>query len=351
MIVPIMALILLSQCLAQRRLWRNWARALGFILAGATLALSPFVATLSNNPELVTAHTNKRGIWNHWGDLAGRYEMPPSDKGGILWEQVKRTFLAFVSEPDSFYGAFIYRFMDQPLLPSIIAALAMVGIVWFCLRIRTDASRLVLIWLAVPCLLASILTDVAGQAHRLLSPMLVWLIAAALIIDVGRRFIQRYLPVRVAGLLVICMLAVPLVAGTRDAYSYLRPDATEEFAIAGTAQARCLEALSPGTIALIDGAPRIYARHGPSRYLGNHVVRRDLDGPSAEIPTGARDLVILIHERNHSDVDKILARYPDALSVEVERPAGKQALTVIAFATNRASAAADLAACKQNAET
>ena len=196
LIIPIMGLILLSQCLVKRHEWRSWTRGFGLIIAGALLALSPFLSTLSKDPTLLTAHTNKRGIWNHWQDLAGRYKLAPSDKFGILWQQIKHTFLAFVSEPDSFYGAFIYRFMDQPLLPSIIAALAMLGIIALCLRVRTDAARLALIWLVVPCLFASVLTDVAGQAHRLLNPMLVWLIAAALVIDAGRRIVWRHLPAR-----------------------------------------------------------------------------------------------------------------------------------------------------------
>ena len=69
------------------------------------------------------------------------------------------------------------------------------------------------------------------------------------------------------------------------------------------------------------------------------------------IPADARELVILVHESNRSDVDEILDRYPDALSIEVERPAGRRALTVIALYSDPELAATVLAACKQNAES
>ncbi|MEZ4570163.1 MAG: hypothetical protein R2849_07520 [Thermomicrobiales bacterium] len=150
LIVPMLIAVLVSQCLAARRDLRLWVRGMGSVAAGTFLALSPLLANLSNNPELLTAHTNKRGIWNHWQDLANRYETTPGDKAGIVWEQVKRTFFAFTSEPDSRFGAFMYRFMDQPLLPSIIAALAIAGVAVLCWRWRTEAARITLIWLAVP---------------------------------------------------------------------------------------------------------------------------------------------------------------------------------------------------------
>ncbi|CAN5517980.1 hypothetical protein BH23CHL2_BH23CHL2_05700 [soil metagenome] len=350
LIIPILIAILISQSLVNRRDWRIWVRATGFIVLGAFLALSPFLSNLSNNPELLTDHTNKRGIWNHWHDLADRYDTVASDKTGILWEQVRRTFFAFTTEPDSRYGAFMYRFMDQPLLPTIIAVLAISGVVALSLRWRSDAARITLIWLTMPCIFASILTDVAGQAHRLLNPMLAALIAAALVIDAGRRFLWPRLPVQAAVVAVTCILLVPLIAGFRDSYDYIQSGATMSFGVPATAQARCLEALPAGTLALIDGAPRIYARHGPSRYLAADVVRKDLDDASEDIPDKPQQVVILVHEWNRSSAESILSAYPNGSSVEIQRPEGRRALTVIAIDPDERAAASVLQACRQNAD-
>ena len=350
LILPMLCAALAAQCLVARHDWRVWTRALGLITVGALLALSPLLANLSNNPELLTAHTNKRGIWNHWDDLAARYGTDPADKVGILWEQVRHTFFAFVTEPDSFYGAFMYRFMERPLLPAAVAALASLGLVVLLLQMRSEAARLALLWFAVPCLFASILTDVAGQAHRLLNPTLALLLAAALAIEVARHYLQARVPAPATGVLLALLLAIPLVSGLRDSYAYMRPGATDSFAVSATAQARCLEALPPESIAVVDGAPRIYARHGPSRYLANTVVRRDLKEPFSDLPADPNRMLILVHEWNHADVERLLRLYPDAPWTEIQRPAGRRALTVIAVFADAGEAAERLAACKAKAE-
>jgi hypothetical protein len=130
----------------------------------------------------------------------------------------------------------------------------------------------------------------------------------------------------------------------------MRPGATDSFAVSATAQARCLEALPPESIAVVDGAPRIYARHGPSRYLANTVVRRDLKEPFSDLPADPNRMLILVHEWNHADVERLLRLYPDAPWTEIQRPAGRRALTVIAVFADAGEAAERLAACKAKAE-
>lgn len=350
LIVPMMVLILVTESVIKRDAWRQWLRATGFVLGGALLALSPLLANLSNTPELLNAHTNRRGIWNHWQTLADRYETVPANKAGILWEQIERTFLAFVAEPDSRYGAVTYRFMDQPLLPAVIAALAIVGILVLCLRWRSEAARITLVWIVVPCAFASILTDVAGQAHRLLNPTLAMLLAAAVTFDAIRPYLRKRLGARATAVALACLMVAPLIAGFADGYRYLRPGATDEFGVPGTAQARCLAALPSGTLALINGAPRIYARHGPSRYLADDVTRRDMDGSTLPAAAGRQPTVILVHEWNRAAAARILAAYPWAISVEVERPSGSRVLTVIAINPDRETAERVLADCRDNAE-
>lgn len=350
LIVPMMVAILVTQAVIRRAEWRRWLAAAGYLLGGAALALSPLLANLSNNPELLNAHTNKRGIWNHWQALAERYDTVPDDKAGILREQIQTTFFAFTSEPDSRYGAVMYRFMDQPLLPGLVAALAIVGVVVLCLRWRSESARIMLVWLAVPCVFASILTDVAGQAHRLLNPTVAVLLVVALALDGAWKHLRRSLPGHVTLALFAGLLSVPLVAGAHDGYEYLRPGATDQFGVPATAQARCLESLPPGTLALVSGGTRIYARHGPSRYLAGDVLRRDLEELAVPDASDSRPVVVLVHEWNRSAAERILGAYPQAVSVEVQRPAGRRVLTVIAIYRDRAEAERVLDACRDNAE-
>ncbi len=331
LLAPVLLLILAGQLLVSPRDWRTWGRSIGVTGLGGFLALSPMLAHLSSNPHLFTDHMGSRGVWNHWERLADRYGTDSSDKIGILWEQVVWTVRAFTVQGDSLYGAQFYTFMDAPLLNLILVPLALLGLVLLCVRLRTLQARLLLVWFVVPVIFASILTDTAGQAHRLIHPLVPALIAAALFVEWCRRLAQACLPARLAKIVTPLVLLVPLIAGLWDTYGYVQPGATDRLAPAHTAQARCLEGLPPDTVALVVGAPRIYARHGPSRYLGHAVDRRDLLNPPAGLPvdTGGRPLVIIVHEWNHDALAQIRSVYPDAQSVELNRPAGHRVLTVI----------------------
>ncbi len=351
LILPMLGLLLATQLVADRSRWRTWIQAMIFVATGGLLALSPLLAHLSSDPQLLTAHTDKRAIWNNWERLAERYDLDVSDKAGIVWEQIRLTFLAFISEPDSRYGANMYRFMDMPLLPSLLATLAIIGLVALAFRIRTNRARIVLVWFVVPVIFASVLTDVAGQSHRLINPLLPALIAIAFVVDAGRRAIRSRFPAPLASVAVLVLMVVPLVAGARDGYRYLQPGATDRFGVAGTAQARCLEALPSGTVALIAGEPRIYARHGASRYLGHDIDRRDLDDPLAQLPPDpdSEPVVILVHEWNLAFTDQIREIYPDAPSVDIYRPDDRRAMTVFAIAADRRLAETLLEACEARA--
>ncbi|CAN5306393.1 hypothetical protein BH23CHL1_BH23CHL1_12630 [soil metagenome] len=351
LLAPVLLLVLIGQLISAPRAWRAWLRVSGLTGFGGLLALSPILAHLSSNPHLFTDHMGSRGIWRHWDRLALRYGTEPSDRAGILWEQVVVTFHAFTRQADSPFGAQFYTFANAPLLNGILATLALLGLVVLCARIRTPHARLLLIWFAVPILFASILTDTAGQAHRLIHPLLPSIVAVALFVEWVRRLGHSRLPPRIAPVVMSLLVFVPLAAGLWDSYRYFQPGNMDRFAPAQTAQALCMEALPTGTVALVVGAPRVYARHGPSRYLGHAVDRRDLNDPAAQLPidTAGKPLVIMVHEWNRDALPQIRSIYPDAQSVEIQRPTGKRVLTVIAPPADGHAATELLRACASNA--
>jgi hypothetical protein len=189
-----------------------------------------------------------------------------------------------------------------------------------------------LIWFLVPVILASALTDTAGQAHRLIHPLLPALAAAALLIDRILRTMPTHIPQPAQRSVAIVLVAAVLVSGFWDGSRYFEPLRTERIAPAHTAQARCLETLPAGTVAYIAGAPLVRADHGPSRFLGDRVVRNDLGDelPVSLDETGSA-VVILLHEWNRDLIDSLRQRYADLVTVEIERPPGKRALTVVGF--------------------
>jgi hypothetical protein len=125
---------------------------------------------------------------------------------------------------------------------------------------------------------------------------------------------------------------------------------TKQLSPAHTAQARCLETLPLGTVALVAGAPLISEDHGPSRYLGAAIDRRDLPEPRAQLPiwVGGRTLVILVHTWNSDVLPFIRDLYPTAQSIEIQRPPGQTVLTVLAIPTEGQSVDTLLSHCGTN---
>lgn len=292
-----------------------------------------------------------RGIWNHWDTLAEQFGTDPSNKLGIVWEQLVRTLSAFTTQPDPSVGAQFYTFMDAPLLHPVLATAALLGLVVLCFQLRTIHGRLLMIWWVVPLVFASVLTDMAGQAHRLIHPLLPMLAAGALLIDWVGRCIRSHLSGPVGQIVAAALVLVPLVAGGWNGSRYFQPWVTDRIAPAHTAQARCLEALPAGTIAVVAGAPRIDAEHGPSRYLGHAVDRRDL--PHAPIDRNVdlrgTPVALLIHEWQRERLAEVQALSPGLAAVEIERPPGERVLTVVALPIDGWDTATLLHACATNA--
>ena len=315
---------------------------------GGVLALSPLIMHIAGNPEEFTGHMAERGIWHHWQDLANLFHTVPSDKAGILWGQTQRTFEAFYSRPDPAYGAFFYTFMNAPLLGAIITLFALAGLFIFLLHAREMRARLILIWFIIPIIFASIVTDTAGQAHRLIHPLVPAIIAAAVAIDELNRFASRRLPRQIARGAAVVVLVVPLISFLPTTFRYFESDVTARLNPDLTAQARCMEGLPPATIALVVGNPREIANFGSSRFLAPEVDRRDLKDPRIGLPvqTGGHSLVIMVHEWDHDLLPLIRSYYPNAPSIEIYRPAGQRVLTVLAVPAQGQTAGALLAECR-----
>jgi 4-amino-4-deoxy-L-arabinose transferase-like glycosyltransferase len=347
----VLAITLVTQLLIDRRHSRDWLRAIALAGIGGLLALSPFLAHLSSQPDELTGHVAARGIWNHWDDLAARFGTEPSNKIGIVWEQLIHTFSAFVTDRDPTYGAQFYTFMDAPLLNWVLAPLAFVGLAVLCLQLRTLRARVLIIWFVVPLILASVLTDTAGQAHRLIHPLVPAIVACALLIDQIIVHLQPRLPTRVRPAIAAACVLIPLAAGAWDASRYFQPGLTESIAPAHTAQARSLEALPPGTIAIIDGQPLVDADHGPSRYLGHAITRQEFaDERLNSLPDPIQTtVVILVHEWQREHLTVLRSRYPDLAEVEIERPSGTRVLTVVAPPVDDVGSMSILDECALNA--
>ena len=347
----VLALMLVTQLAGDRRHYRTWLRAIALAAFGGLLTISPLLAHLASQPEELTGHVASRGIWNHWDDLAAQFDTEPSNKIGIVWEQLVRTLAAFATQPDPTTGAQFYTFMDAPLLNPVLATSVFLGLAALCLRRRTVQGRVLLIWFVVPILFASVLTDTAGQAHRLIHPLLPALAAGALLIDQAIVRLRPHLLHRMRHVISAVCVLIPLLAGLWDGSRYFQPRITDQIAPAHTAQARCLEALPSSTIAIIAGQPRIDADHGPSRYLGNDIVRRDLDGELSDaIPTTSQEPVfILIHEWQREHLTDLRSRDPGLAEIEVERPPGTRVLTVVALPVAGRDQTSDLRSCATHA--
>ncbi len=350
MIPLILVLVLLGQFAFERSDWRRWLRGTVLTGIGGLLALSPMITHVIGNPEEFVGHMAERGIWHHWGDLAKLFHTVPSNKAGILWWQTQRTFEAFFSRPDPGYGAFFYTFMNAPLLGYILSFCALAGLAGLLLRPRDMRARLIVIWFIIPIIFASILTDTAGQAHRLIHPLVPAIIAAAVAIDQVSQFVWRRLPRRVAPWVALPVLVVPIFSGLPTTVHYFDSSVTQGLNAPETAQARCMEGLPPGTIALVVGKPYASSNFGPSRFLAPTVDRRDLKDPTIDLPvqTDGHGLVILVHEWNLDLIPMIRAYYPDAPSIEINRPPGTRALTVLAIPAPGQSATALLDDCRAN---
>lgn len=346
LIAPILLLVLIGHLIADRVAWRDWLRGIVLTGIGGLLSLSPLLAYLSSHPNLLTDHVEQRGIWNHWEDLAELHGTVPSDKVGILWGQVARTIEAFIWRPDPGYGAFFFTFFDAPLLNAFLAPLAMLGLAALCLRLRDPGARLVLLWFVVPAIFASVLTDTAGQAHRLIHPLLPAIIAAALLISWLSSLARTWLPRTLAVVAAMLFVLLPLGANLWEVQRYFEPETTARFIAFETAQARCMAALPPGTVAVVASGERNLADLGPSRYLGYDIDRRHLTEPlTAPVDTDGKPLVLLVYEWERSVIPQIQRIYPEAESVELERPAGQRVMTAFAVSGGGQSADALLAAC------
>ena len=350
LIAPILVLVLLGQFLFVSSEWRQWFRGTVLTGIGSLLALSPMITHEIGNPEEFFGHMSERGIWQHWDDLAKLFHTVPSDKVGILWGQTQRTFEAFYSRPDPPYGAFFYTFMNAPLLGDILSLCALAGVVGFMLRPRDMRARLILIWFIIPIIFASILTDTAGQAHRLIHPLVPAIIAASVAIDLVSQFVWRRLPMKLAPWVALPIMAVPVFSSLPTTVRYFDSSVTQGLNPGLTAQARCMEGLPSGTIALVVGKPYVYSDFGSSRFLAPNVDRPDLRDQQNDLPvqTNHHGLVILVHEWNLDLLPLIRSYYPNAPSIEIDRPPGHSVLTVLAIPGQGQSAATLLEDCQAN---
>ncbi len=347
----LLVVMLVTELVIDRHHYRTWLRAIALAGAGGLLAIAPLLAHLSSRPELMTGHVASRGIWNHWDELAVRFDTEPSNKIEIVWEQLVRTLSAFVTRPDPPAGAQFYSFMDAPLLHPVAGVIVFLGLAALCLQLSSVRGRMLITWFVVPILLASVLTDTAGQAHRLIHPLLPAIAAGALLIDQIVLLIRLHVPERLRpGIIAACLL-VPLLAGAWDGSRYFKPWITDRIAPAHTAQARCLEALPAGAIAIVAGEPRIHADHGPSRYLGDDVVRRDLDSDlSGALPAlGRTPVFVLVHEWHRDRLMELRSTYPGTIEIEIERPSGTRVLTVVELPAAGSEPTAILRSCAANA--
>ena len=328
---PILLFVLLGQVAFEPSQWRTWLRGTALTAIGGLLSLSPLITHVIGNPEEFFGHMGDRAVWNHWKDLARLFHTVPSNKIGILWGQTQRTFEAFYSRPDPPYGAYFYWFIHAPLLGAILSICALAGLVSLVFGPRDMRARLILIWFTLPVVFASILTDTAGQAHRLIHPLVPAIIAAAVAIDRVSQYVWHRVPRKYATAFALPILLVPIASGLPTTIHYFDSSVTQGLNPQHTAQARCMEGLPAGTIGLVVGKPYIYSSFGSSRYLAPHVDRRDLREPQTELPVHAdgHGLVIMVHEWDLDLLPVIRTYYPDAPLIEIDRPPGQRVLTVL----------------------
>jgi 4-amino-4-deoxy-L-arabinose transferase-like glycosyltransferase len=325
-IAPVLGLALLWHWAARRLGPGRALRDIALTATGGLLSLSPLFAFSLTNTGQLTNHVNSRLVWNLWPETAAAFQTTPDDWFGILRGQTYATLAALIQRPDE-HGFF--DFAQTPLLSVIIAPLAVLGLVALCARPREPRAIVLLSGFAVPFICGGVLVSPAGASHRLLLLLPPALVAAALLLDrlIGEMppALPRWAGPGVASLL----LLLPPVAVFHGTQAYFAA-AAHPWA-PHSSQARQLGALEPGTVAYVVAAPHIYADHGPSRYLGQPIERRDLYNPTAALPadTGGRGLALLFNPAYRGWVPLARAYYPQAQVTETRLPNGDVVLTTL----------------------
>lgn len=327
-VAPMLAIVLLWRFVARLSSLRRTARALLLTGSGGLLALTPFLSHAANQPGQLSDHVAGRMIWNHWTSTAQRYNLPATNLIGVIGGQIQSSLAALIQRPDI---DDFFSFAGLPMVNVTVAPLVLLGLAALALRPRTPRYAVIGIWFVTAVVFGSVLIINAGAFHRMLIALLPAFLAGAVLIDRLLDQISRTIPARIGVAVSGVLLLLAPTAMLLEAQRYFGPAVSAYPWAVATAQARHLQSLAPGSLALVAGAPFIYANHGPSRYLGHAVERRDLHNPTVDLParTSGRPLSILINPAHRAWVALLRAYYPQAEFKEVKWPNGQTVLLTL----------------------
>lgn len=328
MVAPMLAIVLLWRFVARLSSLPQTARALLLTGSGGLLALTPFLSHTASQPSQLSDHVSGRMIWNHWTSTAQRYNVPTTDPIGVIGGQIQSSLAALIQRPDI---DVFFSFAGLPMVNVAVAPLVLLGLAAVALRPRTPRYALIGIWFVTAVIFGSVLIINAGAFHRMLIALLPAFIAGAALIDRLLDQIRRAVPAHIGAAIGGVLVLVAPAAMLLEAQRYFGPAVGAYPWAVATAQARHLQSLAPGSLALVAGMPFIYASHGPSRYLGHAIERRDLHNPTVDLParTGGRPLSILINPAHRAWVALFRAYYPQAEFQEVKWPNGQTVLLTL----------------------
>jgi len=323
--------------LFQRERWRSWLRG-GFLLGiGSIMVLAPVLAYQLGRNDHYTDHMAGRLIFNqmsHVSSVYGTTNVPE-----ILLMQLKISFLAFFSRPDS--GPF-YAFSAAPMLAQLLGPFLVLGMALALLRFRDSRYALLVVWFWSVVIIGGALTIDPPQTHRLLPALVPAVVVIALCLEWLAENARRILSSDSASPMMALVALIPLMAGVVDNANYFGPAAAAKPWENTTLQAKYLAALGPQYRAYGLGAPHIYLSHGVTRFLAPKVIGGDLVNPTGAIPvpaTGEQDLVFMVHPHMSPYMDLLRSAYPGG---RIEDVKGKGDSTVVsAFKVSSSEAVAN----------
>lgn len=299
------------------------------VLAGALLiSMAPVIQFAIRFPNNYNARVNMVGIFqNGWAEQ----EMQRLDVGlfAILFEQAKRSFLAFHAYPDRtfWYGS------PEPLLDPVSGVLFALGLIYALIHVFDRRMFPMVAWWGGATILGGVLTMDPPSSMRLvtLTAPVMFFVALALVqisnvLLLVNPFGNHHRAVQTAFLsAAVLFLGLTNVRFYFQEYTPLRVYGNYNAVLATDLGVRAGSEFGPDTHLYFFGPPRMYVGFGTIRYLAADVPGTDINDPISD-PAALtfvqpdKDAVFVFLPERLGELDVVRSRYPDGALVEVPSP-------------------------------
>ncbi len=300
----------------------------GLVLAGALLiSMAPVIQFAIRFPNSYNARINMVGIFqNGWVEQ----EMARRGVGmfEILFEQAKRSFLAFHVYPDRtfWYGS------PDPLLDPISGVLFALGLIYALIHVFDRRMFPMVAWWGGATILGGVLTMDPPSSMRLVTlttPVMFFVALALVQISNVLRLVLSPLRANrnvqaafLAG--AVMFLGLLNVRFYFQEYTPLRIYGNYNAVVATDLGVRASNELGADTRIYFFGPPRMYVGFGTIRYLASGVEGIDINDPLTDpaslLIEPDKDAAFVFLPERIAELDVVRARYPAGELIEIPSP-------------------------------